>query len=122
MENRFQNFARKGIVEHQFSYPVSGEIAFGIAYLNAQSLYNILLYNEIAVRQSSGFEIVTELFDSQPRPKPLNQFLRNCGFAGCNTSCNSNGSHVEGSLFSVFTVGRSTRQLEDRRQYRSGHR
>jgi hypothetical protein len=57
MENGFQNLARSGIVEHQVSYPVSGEITFGIAYLNAESRFNFLLYNEIAVRQSSGFEI-----------------------------------------------------------------
>src|SRR6516162_4442872 len=57
MENGFQNLARGGIMEHQVSYPVSGEIAFGIAYSSAESRFNLLLYNEIAVRQSSGFEI-----------------------------------------------------------------
>src|SRR6516162_3661191 len=57
MENGFQNLARGGIMEHQVSYTVSGEIAFGIAYSSAESRFNLLLYNEIAVRQSSGFEI-----------------------------------------------------------------
>ena len=43
MDSRTFRAAR--IVEYQLPQPVSGEIAFGVEYLNSKGRFNLLLYN-----------------------------------------------------------------------------